>query len=88
MTKQELLQEGCILSNTIHQKYEQILGTPQPDGYIFDDEQRYRNWLEAVQGFVYKNKIYPEQYDDFKWHKEHISPESHKSILAIINSIE
>lgn len=87
MTKQELLQEGICLTQSIHAKYDESLGMHLLQGYHYDDEQRYKNWLEMAQGYVYENKIYPEQYEEFKRAKEEMSLEGHKSILAIINSL-
>lgn len=87
MTKQELLQEGNILSSHIHAEYDESMGMHLLKGYRLDDEQRYKNWLEEVQGYVYKNQIYPEQYQELRKIKNDMTPESHRSILAIINSL-
>lgn len=88
MTKQELLQEGNLLSSSIRPEYDESFGMHSLTGYYYDDEQRYRNWAEIAQGYVYENKIYPEQYEEFKRAREDMSPEGHKSMLAIINSLQ
>jgi hypothetical protein len=88
MNKQDLLNEGKSLSNSIKQQFQSFFGDAMPNGFYLEEEQRYCNWLELVQKYVYENKVYPEQYEEFKQAKNDISPENHKKILAIINSLK
>lgn len=87
MNKEDLLREGELLTNSIRPEYDDSFGIHSLRGYRYDDEQRYRNWVESAQIFVYEHKGYPEQYDEFKAARREESLEGHRSMLAIINSI-
>lgn len=84
ITRDELLTEGCALIPTIHVKSDRF---GLVEGVKFGDEQRYLDWFENAQVFLYKNVEDQTQYEDFRYLKEHINPQNYKKIIAIINSL-
>ena len=83
----ELIREGAILGNTIQEVYDDSMDMHRFIKYKLSDEQRYKNWLEKARVFIYENRIDPAQYDEFMELKSYISPQHHRSIMAIINSL-
>ncbi|MCR5445112.1 MAG: hypothetical protein K6E96_05470 [Bacteroidales bacterium] len=83
----ELIREGETLSNMVHPRYDNTINPPLFMGLDYEDEIRYKKWLEEVQGYVYKNSIYPEQYETFIDKKTDVSEEKHGEIMAILKSI-
>ena len=83
----ELLRKGAILENSIHGVYDDSMNMHRLIRYELSNEQEYKNWLEKAQVFIYENRKDPAQYDEFMELKSFISPQHHRSIMAIINSL-
>lgn len=86
-TGAELVKEGELLSRTIHPIYDNTIYPPLFRGVRYDDDVQYNQWLEEVQCYVYKNSIYPDQYETFIDKKTDITEEKHGEIMAILKSI-
>ncbi len=85
--KRDLQDEGARLEHTIQEVYDDSLNMHRLIKYKLSNEQRYKNWLEKARVFIYENRIDPAQYDEFMELKSYISPQHHRSIMAIINSL-
>lgn len=88
-TKKELLDEAASLADSIYEEKSDygLAGFSAHESYKCSAEQRYLNWLEDVQTFIFESTEDRGKYDDFRSIKDYISPENHKKITAIINSL-